>query len=223
MCPSGLATQHPAYALLHTYAYHGCPVDTGAPWTTAQHDAAIRYGAHASATSPDAIAQLTKEINEKLLLSQVKLIPWTSIRHNPPRQLKISPIAMVPHKSRRFRVILDLSFSPKDEQQQRIPSVNSTTVKTAPAASIDQLGQALARIIHAFATAPLADPIYMAKWDIKDGFWRLDCAPGMEWNFTYLLPSRDTNDPLLVVPTALQMGWIESPAYFARHRRLRAT
>ena len=55
----------------------------------------------------------------------------------------------------------------------------------------------------------------MAKWDIKDGFWRLDCEAGEEWNFAYVLPSSvASNDIMLVVPTSLQMGWIESPPYF---------
>ena len=56
--------------------------------------------------------------------------------------------------------------------------------------------------------------IFMAKWDIKDGFWRLDCEDGQEWNFCYVLP-QDEGEPIrLVVPTSLQMGWIESPPYF---------
>lgn len=54
----------------------------------------------------------------------------------------------------------------------------------------------------------------MAKWDIKDGFWRLDCARGEEWNFAYVLPSSVGGEIILVVPTSLQMGWIESPPYF---------
>ena len=68
-------------------------------------------------------------------------------------------------------------------------------------------------MIHAFAVAPPSEPIYMAKWDIKDGFWRLDCAPNHEWSFAYVLP-HNGGGPILVVPSALQMGWIESPAYF---------
>jgi hypothetical protein len=54
----------------------------------------------------------------------------------------------------------------------------------------------------------------MAKWDIKDGFWRLDCQAGKEWNFAYVLPSSHGPDPTLFIPTSLQMGWIESPTYF---------
>jgi hypothetical protein len=73
----------------------------------------------------------------------------------------------------------------------------------------------LQRIIHAFAFADPTAKIFMAKWDIKDGFWRLDCAEGEEWNFCYVLPPLHPYDPIqLVVPTLLQMGWIDSPPYF---------
>jgi hypothetical protein len=54
----------------------------------------------------------------------------------------------------------------------------------------------------------------MAKFDIKDGFWRLDCAEGQEWNFSYVLPQEEGQPIRLVVPNSLQMGWVESPAYF---------
>ena len=54
----------------------------------------------------------------------------------------------------------------------------------------------------------------MAKWDIKDGFWRMDCTEGEEWNFAYVLPQKEGDPIKLVVPTSLQMGWVESPPYF---------
>jgi hypothetical protein len=54
----------------------------------------------------------------------------------------------------------------------------------------------------------------MAKWDIKDGFWRLDAEDGAEWNFAYVLPQNPGQPIYLVVPTSLQMGWIESPPFF---------
>jgi hypothetical protein len=54
----------------------------------------------------------------------------------------------------------------------------------------------------------------MATWDIKDGFWRMDCAEGEEWNFAYVLPQEEGKPTKLVVPTLLQMGWVESPPYF---------
>jgi hypothetical protein len=54
----------------------------------------------------------------------------------------------------------------------------------------------------------------MAKWDIKEGFWQLNCATGEDWNFAYVLPTPEGTPVQLVIPTSLQMGWIESPPYF---------
>ncbi len=54
----------------------------------------------------------------------------------------------------------------------------------------------------------------MAKWDIKDGFWRLDCMEGEEYNFAYVLPQPKVEPIQFVIPTSLQMGWVESPLYF---------
>ncbi len=84
----------------------------------------------------------------------------------------------------------------------------------APQGALDQLGHALSRIIHAFAKAEEGDKIFMAKWDIKDGFWCMDCAEGEEYNFAYVLPQEEGKPVTLVVPTSLQMGWVESPPYF---------
>jgi hypothetical protein len=39
--------------------------------------------------------------------------------------------------------------------------------------AIDQLGHTLTCIIHAFAETEDEAKIFMAKWDIKDGFWRM--------------------------------------------------
>ena len=44
------------------------------------------------------------------------------------------------------------------------------------------------QMIHAFAQADEDMKIFIAKWDIKDGFCRLDYALGEEWNFAYILP-----------------------------------
>jgi hypothetical protein len=86
--------------------------------------------------------------------------------------------------------------------------------KTAPAGTIDQIGKCLSCIIHTFAKADDTAKIFMAKWDIKDGFWQMDCTTGEEWNCAYVLPQEDGKPVTLVVPTLLQMGWVESPPYF---------
>ena len=108
---------------------------------------------------------------------------------------------------------MDLSYSVQLHDRQ-LPSVNDATVKTAPRGTIDQMGHVLLHIIHAFAEVEADRKIFMAKWDIKDGFWRLDCEVGQEWNFCYVLPAEDPNTPIeIIVLTSLQMGWIESPPF----------
>ena len=214
MCPSGLAMHHPAAHLLMAYATLGCPTETGEHWTPLQMQAAIDRGPHKSALDPDAITQLNQEVQQKVANGQARIVNWDDIKDDPPPELKISPLAMIPHKSRMFRAILDLSFPVRLANGSIVPSVNAATTKTAPRGAINQIGHSLQRIIHAFATAAPDAKIFMAKWDIKDGFWRLDCEIGQEWNFCYVLPSLNNGPVQLVVPTSLQMGWIESPPYF---------
>jgi len=99
-------------------------------------------------------------------------------------------------------------------------SVNDRTVRTAPPESLDQLGHELARIICAVAEADEHETILFAKakWDVKDGFWRLVCGEGAEYNFAYVMPQPPAPGPgepiRIVIPTSLQMGWVESPGYF---------
>ena len=80
--------------------------------------------------------------------------------------------------------------------------------------AIYQIGHVVLRLFHAFAEAPDCAMIFQAKWYIKDGFWRLYCKYGGKWNFCYVLPQKPGMPKKLVVPTSLQMGWIESPPYF---------
>eukprot|EP00956_Cyclotella_meneghiniana_P024898 scaffold50779_cov23-Cyclotella_meneghiniana.AAC.1 len=218
MCPQGLALHHPAAGALLEYATQGCPCNTGKDWTKEQLWAAVERGPHVSALEPDAIEQMEQEIAEKQKQGQVKVVLWDDIKDNPPAQLKVSPLAMIPHKSRKYRAILDLSFPVRlkneDGTQVEVPSVNDSTTLEAPSGAIDQLGHSLERIIHAFAEAPEDAKIFMAKFDIKDGFWRLNAKQGYEWNFAYVLPQREGEPTKLVVPLSLQMGWVESPPYF---------
>jgi hypothetical protein len=142
------------------------------------------------------------------------LVLWDTIKDDPPKELKISPIVAIPHKSKAFCSILDLSFRLRLANSGVRSAVNDTTKKTAPAGALNQIGECLACIIHAFAEADEGAKIFMAKWDIKDGFWRMGCAAGEVWNFTYVFPQEEGKPIMLVVPTPLQMGWVKSPPYF---------
>ena len=54
---------------------------------------------------------LVKEVAAKVKQQQCRVVVWEDIKDNPPEQLKVSPIVMIPHKSRKFRAILDLCFA----------------------------------------------------------------------------------------------------------------
>jgi hypothetical protein len=199
---------------LSEWSQMGCPTKTGRPWSIEEMWEAVARGAHQLSRSPEALAHFASESAEKIRVGQAKLVLWDDIKDNPPPQLKISPIAAIPHKSKAFRSILDLSFSLRLKNGGILESVNHSTVKMAPRGALDQLGQALSRIIHAFAEADEDAKIFMAKWDIKDGFWRMDCEKEEEYNFAYVLPQEEGMPITLVVPTSLQMGWVEFPPYF---------
>ena len=137
MCPQGLALHHPAAGTLLKYATQGCPVNAGRPWTREEMEAAIQRGPHVSAMEPEAMQQLHEEVREKVQKGQVRVVTWDSIKDKPPRELKISPIAMIPHKSRKYRAILDLSFECRLSDTKTIKSVNATSTKTAPKGAIN--------------------------------------------------------------------------------------
>ena len=117
----------------------------------------------------------------------------------------MSLLSAVPHKSRGWRAILDLSFVLRWLKGE-IQSVNGASIKTAPIGAIDQLGHVLQRLIHMVVTAPCGCLVYMEKWDVKDGFWQMVCQRGAEWNFCYVLPQPEGMPVKTVVPTSLQMG-----------------
>ena len=56
--------------------------------------------------------------------------------------------------------------------------------------------------------------IYFSKLDISDGFCRMVVTPEDGYNFAYVLPQPPGMPIKIVVPLALQMGWVESPSYF---------
>ena len=217
MVPRGRALHHPAGPLLRRYATQGCPVDCGRNWTVEEMAAAIDKGPHLSAANPGAAAQFREEALAKAEQGLCSIIKWATIKNDPPQCLKISPLAAVPHKSRSWRAILDLSFG-LTVMGKKLPSVNESSTPLAPPEALDQMGEALPRLIEALALAPEdGGAVVFAKLDIKDGFWRLSVEKGTEWNFAYVLPpapGQAADDVELVVPSALQMGWCESPAFF---------
>ena len=212
------ATKHPAFQLLQSYADNGCPVDCGPQWSHEHIQLMLSRGPHTSAKQPDAAKQLLEETKDKVKHGYARLVTWREIKNNIPPNFKLSPIAMIPHKSKLFRAILDLSFK-LTHKGKSYPSVNEHTVIQSKPQAMVQLGQSIKRIV-----ATMADnyhpnkPFVFSKLDIKDGFWRMAVNNDDAWHFCYVLPPKnkqqDIDDTCIVVPNSLQMGWTESPPYF---------
>jgi hypothetical protein len=62
----------------------------------------VERGPHQSSLTPEALAHFSEESIKKVKAGQAKLVLWEDIKENPPSQLKISPIAAIPHKSKAF-------------------------------------------------------------------------------------------------------------------------
>jgi hypothetical protein len=75
-------------------------------WTKEEIREAVKQGSHQSELTPEAIAHFAYKAAEKVRTNQAR-IAWDDIKDNPPRRLKISPIAAMPHKLKAFCSILD--------------------------------------------------------------------------------------------------------------------
>ena len=101
MWPRGnVAKTHPAAPILNNLSTQGCPVNCGKNWSHDTIIKALKKGPHISAKSPEAKAYLLKETEAKVKQGFIKTVKWGNIKHNYPPNLKISPLAMIPHKNR---------------------------------------------------------------------------------------------------------------------------
>ena len=223
------------------FASKGCPVDCGDPWSPEVIQRAREQGPHVSALTPVNAELCWEEATYQDDARFVRIVSATVLFRGPiPKHLKISRLAVIPQANRRGRLVLNLSApvvmggtegsrknrtrkrqhqsEPKsnDAKRRRIqPSVNETTVEAPDQASVKALGTALRAILMFMFEV---DPDWVIDWnkiDLSDGFWRMIVEAGMEYNFVYQLPPRpgDT-ETYYVIPSSLQMGWKNSPAYF---------
>jgi hypothetical protein len=191
-------------------------IDCGDDWTLQQLEAAIRNEAHASANVPEAAKACKTEALERVKEGLCCLVNWDDIKHNFHKNLKISPLAAVPLKSRVYRMILNLSFQ-LQVNDNKLDTVNDSSDKSlAHQESMYELGNVTPHIIWTMALSKdKTTPFMFTKVDLKDGYWRMAVNADDGWNFAYVLPGAGPNDPIqLVIPDALQMGWSESPPFF---------
>jgi hypothetical protein len=225
MAPAVCVNFHPFADTLREWEV-GVPVDCGEPWAWKTVEAAVEKGAHKSATSEESVALIAEDVAYQVKAGYAQVITWEDLKLLRPKNLKVSPIAVVPQRNRRGRMILDLSFAvrrggrtkgrkrPREDDVVIQASVNDTTVRLAPEAPVKELGNVLPRLLDFMADVPAEEHIHFSKMDLADGYWRMVVEPDARWNFAYVMPSGPGEPLRLVVPSALQMGWNESPAYF---------
>jgi hypothetical protein len=202
LAPTVRNLPHPAsHHLLEHLCKVGAPAITGTlPWTQDRKRAALRRGPYKSAKDHTTFlrAELTDMINKGILT----LLPVAQGLHL--RELRLSPLGVVPQRDHRPRTISDYAFS----------NVNKDTSPLAPLEAV-QFGRTLHRLLgHIIYANPRFGPVYLSKLDIADGFYCIWLLPHHVPNLAVLFPQCDGVEPLIGFSLALPMGWIYSPPYF---------
>ena len=92
--------------------------------------------------------------------------------------------------------------------------VNDHTVVKLPP-KVMQFGGALSHILWLLHHMdPNEGPVYLAKFDISDGFYYLCLEPDDAPKLAVLMPKYDEEPQLIAVPLSLTMGWVSSPPTF---------
>ncbi|KAI2493227.1 hypothetical protein MHU86_21301 [Fragilaria crotonensis] len=173
-----------------------------APWTHEQIMTAAKRGCHKSAR--DHTEFVCEELVDFCRQGYWTVLPLDAVQHWP--ELRLSPLGVVPQRERRPRLIVDYTFS----------GVNQDTARLGPAEAM-QFGRALQRVLTQIVHAdPRFGPPKLAKIDIADGFYRV----WLWWRdipkLGVLLPfsGNGGSTQLVAFPSALPMGWVESPPHF---------
>ena len=75
----------------------------------------------------DAMKALNEETREKVANGYAKVIWNGELKKNLPEKLKIYPVATIPHKSRSYRTIFELSFWMR-HRGKMMQALNSATI-----------------------------------------------------------------------------------------------
>ena len=170
LCSLGLVVHHPAYETLLEYATGGFSINSGRNCTKEEIHAAVMRGPHESALEDKYIGHFDYEAKGNVESKLARLVLYYEVRGDLPEQMKVSPIATIPHNSKTFRSILDLSFLLHLIPHELVPSVNDNSRKTSLGVAMDQIGHVLMCLIYTFAEAQECAKTFQGKWDIKDGF-----------------------------------------------------
>ena len=197
--------RHKAARLLNHLHKRGANVTLATPpWDEERLNSTIQRGPHKSAT--EYVDFLKEELLDFVQKGFWMVLPLKLLKKYPSlyKNLRVSPMGVVPQRARRPRIIVDYSYF----------GLNQETLKMAPRDAM-QFGKALQRILQALVDAnPIFGPVHLLKVDIADGFYRIWLNVADIPKLACSLPQMYGEEPLLALPLVLPMGWTESPPYF---------
>ena len=101
---------------------------------------AVERAPHVKALDVDAVQHAWSEKEQKQKKGYCTIMKWKDIKDKHPPQLKISPIAAMPHKYRPFRIIQNL-YNEIKINNVNTPSVNQITVRIDPEEALHHIGK----------------------------------------------------------------------------------
>ena len=193
--------RHRAASYLEKLRRHGAQAKLSGPaWSAEQLEACVARGPHKSAVEHSEFVR--DEMADFCDKGFWTVLPFNLVKDLP--NLRLSPLGVVPQRDRRPRLIVDLSFW----------GINDETISLAPRESM-QFGRALERILYRIRHAdPAYGPVYLSKYDISDGFYRIPLDLVYALSLAVVLPTEPGEPSLVAIPLSLPMGWVESPPYF---------
>jgi hypothetical protein len=170
------------------------------PWTDEVLDERVQRGSHKSCD--EHLEFLREEMLEFVQKGFWLMLPYRVVKRLF-KQLRVSPMGVVPQRERRPRLIADYSYY----------DVNDDTVKLAPAEAM-QFGRALERILYHIRHAnPRYGPVRLGKIDLADGFYRVGLNSSSIPKLGIAFPRYDGEEQMIALPLVLPMGWVSSPPY----------
>ena len=207
---------------LREFATVGCPAECGDPWPPHVLEAARAVGPHQCALSKDSVNLVWEDISYQEAAGFGRVMTEEELFGTVDNsRIKISRVAVVPQVGRRDRIILNLSAkvavpaSSRRKRKSSHPSVNETTAPAEDQEGVKALGTVKLSILKFMFETDCTWEIDWHKIDLSDGFWRMIVESGKEYEFVYEMPERQGDTcKHYFVPSALQMGWQNSPAFF---------
>jgi hypothetical protein len=109
---------HPFLATLKEWE-RGLPVDCRAHREGATIKVVVAKGAHKSATTNKSIVLIAEDVAYQITAGYAQIIMWEKLCQTRPKNLKVSPLAVVPQRNCRGRMILDFLFPVRCERTLR--------------------------------------------------------------------------------------------------------